>query len=402
MTVLHVINQVADHGGAEVSLIQSLPFLERLGIHNVVQPLYDNDETSRRAKLESLGITILPPLRRGLAQTLRDLLASVRSIRPDLIHSSLWDADVVSRLAGRALHVPVAVSFVNMQYSSAAYAVARSPYRLRICQLIDGFLARHLTDGYHALTNTGADSAAQALRLRRKAITVIPRGRDVPALGGRSPARAAETRQRLGLAAGVPIILNVGRQEPQKNQPDCVRAFDSVAGSGTSAHLLIAGDAGTASGALRHAVATSPYRHRIHVLGYRADVMDLIAAADVVLVTSLWEGFGGAVAEAMCVGTPVVATATPAVSEVLDGHGFLAEVGDRKRLAAILRAVLDDPGPAAVVAARAKDMAVQRYDIEAVAAQMAGFYRRIAAGTDDRVADDTQSPDRATLAGELG
>jgi glycosyltransferase involved in cell wall biosynthesis len=148
--------------------------------------------------------------------------------------------------------------------------------------------------------------------------------------------------------------------------------------------LLVAGRTGNATSALERWVADSNLADRVTLLGPRDDVADLLSAADVFVLPSRWEGFPGAVVEAMALEAPIVASDLPGVREALGPRlpAVLVPPESAKALASALEAVLDDPRGAANRAAEGRSRFLSHFTMEEVAAQMAGFYERALAGAD--------------------
>jgi glycosyltransferase involved in cell wall biosynthesis len=82
-------------------------------------------------------------------------------------------------------------------------------------------------------------------------------------------------------------------------------------------------------------------RERVHFLGRRADVPQLLKLADVYVHSSHWEGFGIAAVEAMAAGVPVIASDVPGLGQVVGSAGLLFPAGDAECLAKHIRSLLD-------------------------------------------------------------
>lgn len=161
----------------------------------------------------------------------------------------------------------------------------------------------------------------------------------VPAPARRTPAGTAEqTRAALGLAPGQPVAVTVARLAPQKGLDTLVRAAAAVELPGLV--WLLAGD-----GPLEQDVRTQAEQAGapVRVLGRREDVPELVAAADVVVSTAVWEGQPLAVQEALGLGAAVVATDAGGTREVTETAAVLVPVGDAHALAVAVRDVLTDP-----------------------------------------------------------
>ncbi len=159
-----------------------------------------------------------------------------------------------------------------------------------------------------------------------------------------------EIRRELGLPREGPFLLCVGRLDPQKGHLVLFEAMREVVRRVPAARLVVAGAPQQASVeyvAELRALATSPeLREAILLIGERRDVPRLMAACDLFVLASLWEGLGLVFLEAMAAAKPVVATRVSAVPEVvLDGEtGLLVPPGDPEALAGALIRLCEDAG----------------------------------------------------------
>ena len=170
------------------------------------------------------------------------------------------------------------------------------------------------------------------------------------------------------------MLLNVARQEPQKGQHYLLDAFDTISREWPDSILLVAGREGSSTPELRARMESLGLDEHVRFLGTRADVPDLLCAADVFVFSSLWEGLGGAVLEAMAMGVPVVSFAVPAVEEALATTGVLVPVGDAPALARAISQVLDDPLRRERLAHEARERFDRKFTISACLEGMRKFY----------------------------
>ncbi|MCX7623144.1 MAG: glycosyltransferase family 1 protein [Thermomicrobium sp.] len=166
-----------------------------------------------------------------------------------------------------------------------------------------------------AISRATASDLVRWYGVRPDKIAVVPHGVDEHFFR-RSAEECAAVRHRYGL--GGPYLLHVGTLQPRKNIVRLVRAFELLARSDGELELVLAGKRGWLAAPIEAAIAASPYRYRIRVLGHvgEDELPALYSAAEVFVFPSLYEGFGLPVLEAMACGTPVVASRRGALAEV--------------------------------------------------------------------------------------
>jgi glycosyltransferase involved in cell wall biosynthesis len=146
------------------------------------------------------------------------------------------------------------------------------------------------------------------------------------------------------------LIVAVGRLSPEKDFATLIRALARVRQT-RPVRLAIAGD-GPERSALEALAAASGVADAVDFLGFQADPSRVVLTAAAFVSSSLYEGFGNVIVEAMAAGTPVVATDAPYGPRAIlrDGQlGRLVPVGDAAAMATAIEATLDDPLPAAVL-----------------------------------------------------
>lgn len=185
-------------------------------------------------------------------------------------------------------------------------------------------------------------------------------------------------RFEAGIAAGAPVVALVARFQDVKGHDTFQAMARQVALQLPEARFIVAGehaqtgaDSAYKRRVLAAAQADSLLQRRLHYLGFRADVERVLAAADVVVCASRFEGFGMAVVEAQASGRPVVSTNRGGPAEtVLDGEtGYLVPPDDPGALAARVIALLRDPDRRAQMGAAGRARAVALFSAPASAAQ---------------------------------
>jgi glycosyltransferase involved in cell wall biosynthesis len=175
---------------------------------------------------------------------------------------------------------------------------------------------------------------------------------------------------------GQPVVLAVGRLHLQKDYPTMVRALALLRSRTPQPVLVIAGDGPDAAAIGAQADDEGV---RLRLLGRRDDVAELMAAADLLVVSSVWEARALVVQEAMQVGLPVVATAVGGVPGLVGDDALLVPARDPDALAAAIAAVLDDPTAAHDRAERARARAATWPDEDAVVERIVRAYDDVTA-----------------------
>lgn len=295
------------------------------------------------------GPRAAPALRRALAR-----------VRPDVIHAHGLRAGLVAGLA-RPDRVPLVVTWHNSVLASGVRGVVHRMLERRVARLADVTLGASTDLVARALAAGGRDVRPGAV-----AAPVLP-----------PPSRpAAEVRDELGVAEGQPLLLSVGRLHLQKGYDVLIDAAARWRGRTPSPVVAVAGTGPVYLGLAAHASAA---RAPVLLLGYRDDVSDLLGAADLAVVTSIWEARQLFAQEALRAGVPLVATSVGGLPELVGEAAVLVPPKDVDAVDAAVTSLLDDPARRAALAARGREQAAtwpteeQTVDhVQAVYAELTG------------------------------
>jgi glycosyltransferase involved in cell wall biosynthesis len=188
-------------------------------------------------------------------------------------------------------------------------------------------------------------------------------------------AAARELRQQLGARTNRPLWLCVGRLEEQKGQTYFLQALAQLRARGLNFMAVLAGEGGDRA-ALEAQVADLELHHQVRFLGQVDAIGPVLAAADVVVLPSLWEGLPLTLLEALVRGRPVVATAVGGIPEVVDhGHnGVLVPPRDPAALADALAEFHARPLAALEMGARAAAQVREHHTWDRVAQRFESVY----------------------------
>jgi glycosyltransferase involved in cell wall biosynthesis len=377
--VLQILDSLA-RAGAEQSMAMLAAHLVREGVDLHVAYLVERDGLRPDIERAGVAVTSLANGSNTRRHWLERTVALIDELRPDVVHTTLFEADLAGRRAAARRDVPCISSFVNTAYGrTEAGRDGLRRVKVRAAQAADALTARRVTR-FHAVTQHVADVMSRRLLVPTRKIEVIPRGRDAAVLGRRSEQRRAEIRRRLGIPDVEPLVLAVGRQEPQKGLDILLKALPSVRSRFPDVHALVAGREGRATRSLTELANATGIADSVTFLGMRDDVGDLLAAADVFAFPSLWEGAGGTLLEAMAVECPIVSSRLPTLLETVDeSTAELITPGSPDDLARGMIDVLGNRDDAAHRAQAARVRFEEQFTIEASARRMTQLYRRVAA-----------------------
>lgn len=365
--VLQVVTSLAV-GGAQRHLLELLPGLTALADIDLVY-FRDHDLHSDFEACVN-RVVHLPMAGPFGAVQLPRLTGLIRQGRYALVHTHLLRADMYGALAARAVGIRAIVSTkhnieARLESSSvrALHALATRPTRRTI-----------------AISEAVARWANEQLGVAGDRIQVIRYGLD-PAPFNDLDREAA--RQELGVEAHVPLVLCPARLDPQKRHDVLLQAFARVRRKLGNAQLLCAGETQLGGPAYRARLLQLSddlgLRDAVRWLGVRSDVPNLMAAADVVVLASDWEGLGLVVMEAAMAGRPVVATAVGGVPEIVEhnGTGLLVPQGDEQALASGLTSLLLEPERRERMGAAARRHAAKAFDLEGMHAATRALYTEV-------------------------
>ncbi len=324
--ILFLITEL-DIGGTEKNLFRLATALRDRGWPVEVACLAGAGEVG--AWLEAEGITVhyAGMDRKVSPSAFLRLVGILRRVKPAILHTFLFHANIAGRLANIFARVPAVVSSVRV-------AERRRPSHLRM-----DFLTQFLVDREICVSQGVSDFTRDHAHIRAKKLVVIPNAVEPPC-----PSRSRQdVRSQLGASRDDVLVLSVGRLERQKGYIYLAGAAALLAKTHPEAMFVIAGEGGERE-RIEEAVRKAGITERFRLLGWRADVWDLCAAADIFVLPSLWEGMANALLEAAAAGLAVVATSVEGSREVVDAGrtGLLVPPADPSALADAIGRLVED------------------------------------------------------------
>jgi glycosyltransferase involved in cell wall biosynthesis len=350
-------------GGAEKLIAEGARYWDREAFdYRVAYALPWKDALVPSLESQGIPVTCIGSKRGFLPDAWLRLgrMASEQGI--DLIHAHLPSLGIVARVGTR---VPVVYTEHNIAQSY------RWPLRV----------ANRLTYRGNAATIAVSDAvAASVAGFGGREARVVVNG--VAASVSAEDAWAA--RVELGVPADQPLVAHVGNIRPHKGHANLIAAAALLRHRDPDTLVVSIGGEKHAGDLerLERLARDRGVADRIRFLGSRSDALRFVAAADVVVNPSDFEGLPVAVLEAMALGRPVVATAVGGVPDLVapGASGILVEPRDPVGLAAAVDTLLDDPAGARLIGANATEVIQQHYGLQAMVRSIESVYRAVLNG----------------------
>jgi glycosyltransferase involved in cell wall biosynthesis len=347
-----------------------LSLVEGLGQeqHNLVVVL-PQVLASSAAAFGRAGAQVIPlPLRKGLwpVRAMQAVIQLIRKKDFDIVHVHSQEAGLVARPLARLAGAP------SVLYTPQTVDIRRARWHHAYTR-VEWALA-HLTDIIISVTEADRGRMIQWGIPARK-ITTVPNGIELEDFTG--PVVRDELCTALGVSGERPVVIQMGRLRAQKDPLSFVEGAANVLEERPDAQFVLLGD-GPLRGAVEERIRALGLTGSIRLAGWRDDARSLLAAADVVTLTSRWEGTPYALLEAMAWSRPVVATTVNGCPEVIqEGQtGYLVSPGDTSSWADRVLALLSEPTIATAMGQRGRTRVEEQFTRQQMVDRIEGLYRR--------------------------
>lgn len=304
-------------------------------------------------------------------KTLIALVRLLRRERFDVVHTHSSKAGILGRLAARIAGVPAVIHTIHgFPFHDFMPAWKRQLYihlERSMCSLTDFFIP---------VCDLNRQEAVNRRLLTLDKAETVYSGIDFAKLD--RPFDPDRTRQQLEIPNGWNTIVMVGRLDEQKAPYYLIDAFARVLDRSPNTLLLLVGE-GELEAQLRRQASQLGIDKFVRFLGSREDVPEILKVADIFALSSLWEGLGRAMTEAMLVGKPVVVPEIYGIPEIVhhDRTGLLFPAGDVDLLANGLIELLQSPQKRDFLGQNAKVLTRQLFNADLMVRKIEGIYERV-------------------------
>ncbi len=344
MKVLVVMDSLFT-GGAEYSTLLWMEWMEAHG-YDVKLVLLKPKNPSYKIEHFKVNPERVSQLVPGSGyQRYKQLQKIIDTFQPEIVHSVLTASNFLCRtlrLTGsRFVHVE---SLVNQPYSAERLSDASlSRWKIKAFQLFDRMTQKKGVQHFHANSKAVAAHYMQAVSVPEQKLTVVPRGRQ------ENPwiLQKKELRNKYNEEFAIPsdhvLLINTGRHEHQKGHDVLLKAV-ALSKSDIPFTVLIAGREGAFTNSIFELLEQLGLKEKVQLIGHRTDIPQLLAAADLFVFPSRFEGMPGALIEACAAGLAIVCTDLPCMTEVVteNKNALLFPTEDPQALATQLDQLLMD------------------------------------------------------------
>lgn len=364
---------------------------ETLLLHGELGAGEDSLEDSVRAR--GAAMVRVPGLRPELrphddARALASLVRAMRRLKPDIVHTHTAKAGMLGRLAAVMAGAPrpkIVHTYHGHVLEGYFGPVRNATYR---------GLERRLATVSDALIGVSSATVDDLVRLGiapRERFRVIPIGLDLEPFLNATPEDGAAFRADSGVRQGEVLLTFVGRLVPIKRVDVLLRAFAHARAGGAPVRLAVVGD-GDLRAELEALASELGVADHVWFAGYRGDMLPVVSASDVAVLSSDNEGTPVSLIEAAAAGTPSAATSVGGVPDVVTAEtGQLAGAGDHEGLARGIAALAGDSELRLRMGRLARAHVSARYGVARLIADVEALYRELLRRTPER--------DRASASG---
>ena len=333
LKILHIINNL-NSGGAQKLIEESLLILNNIeGVHaEVLQLTAKGNVFDKKLKDKGVKITTLPLKNIRNPLNIYYIRKYILKGEYDIVHAHLFPTQYWTAIAFK---------FIFKHKAKLIFTEHNTHNRRREKPLFR-YIERSIYSSYKkviSISEKTQENLIKWLNFKKNCtdkFVVIPNGVNLERFQSAKAYHKAEIHHNF--TEDTRLLCMVGRFDKQKDQPTIIRAMEDLS---EDTHLLLIGE-GPLQEQNKSLAKKLAVDNRVHFLGFRDDVERIFKTADIIILSSHWEGFGLVAVEGMAAGKPVIASDVDGLREVVEGAGLLFAKGDSKELGKIIEALFKD------------------------------------------------------------
>ena len=385
--VLHMITHLGVGGALDNTLLTVRGLSrDRYKVHLAAGELAPGEvytDWKARGREYSDALFLFPDLRRPIhlgrdLRALKQITDFIREQNYDIVHTHCAKAGVLGRIAARRAGVPLVVHTCHAfgWQVARAYSSGWLKHTSSVKKWVYVILERYVASLSDMLITVAELNKHEALALNlapKEKITTIYSGIDLSRFNINSDRN--KSCSGLGLDPNRPVVGTIGRFSIQKAPLDFVKAAKLALRRKPDAQFIMVGD-GPLISEVQKAIGEE---QRIKIYGFLDNVPEILSILDVFVMSSLWEGLGRALTEAMIMSVPVAATAVDGVPELVDHEmtGLLSAPRDPGQLAENIVWLLNHPEQARKMSQSARARVVPAFSAERMVEQIDALYETL-------------------------
>lgn len=354
MKILYVITGLAQGGAERVVCDLADKMYEKGHEVKIIYLVGDVLTNPVNQEIELVNANLTNVL--SLPKVYLSLLKIIKEYRPDVVHSHMVHANILTRLVRVSVPIKKLISTAHSDNEGG---------RLR---MVAYRITNKLSDVNTNVSKSATLSFEHKHAVPRDGMKTIYNGIDLVKFKYNSLARA-KLASEIDLNNNEKIVLVVGRFSKAKNYPNLLRAVKYLKVEfNLPFKLVVAGD-GELKDSIKEMIQEMDLKECVILLGMRSDIPDLMSAADVFVLASENEGFGLVLAEAMACECPVVASNVGGIKEVVGNYGIIVKSNDHRDLAKAIFKILSNEKKYKSQAKFARAYVLDNFDLNNIANQ---------------------------------
>lgn len=319
--VLHFFGKM-DRGGAETFIMNVYRNVNRESV-KFEFVVVNGEKGNYDDEIKQLGgkIHVLPSPKLGLQRYKKELVSLLLREKYDVVHSHVHYFSGVNLKIARKCGVRIRIAHSHTSNMNKRFSLRRTIYEKYMKLLIDRNANHLLGCSKEALDDLFLNSDNR--------VEIVNNGIEIEEFMKKRLSKE-EYRKLIGLPEGAFVIGHIGGFRPEKNHTQLIRMFHYLSKKYENAHLVLVGD-GILRNKIEEKVSELSLEHKVHILGVRSDITDILRSFDVFVFPSLYEGLGIAVIEAQVSGLKcVVSDKVPQEVDITGNVSFLSLNSDFK------------------------------------------------------------------------